>query len=140
MKRDRKGESRSFLEAVKIGIGISPEHFYKNGLTQIPELRKNPYIIRGHYASQLIRFFKFFARESIHIFFFGDVISNPQKVMDGLTDFLGCDRFEGYDFQRYGATTPRKAEKEAFDILDAYFHPHNQILMKLLDLNQEPNW
>ncbi len=140
MKCQKGLESRSFLEAVEIGIKIPAEHFYKNGLTVLSELMKNPYVIRGHYASQLMNYFKFFSRESIRVLFFGDVILNPQKAMNGLTDFLGCERFDGYDFQRYGATMPGKAEPEAFDRLDEYFHPHNQTLLKLLGLKQEPNW
>ncbi len=52
----------------------------------------NPgYIEQGYYATHLKRFLEYFPKEQIHIVFFDDVKSEPDRVMAGMYSFLGVD-------------------------------------------------
>jgi hypothetical protein len=74
----------SYLYMRKHGVG--PETFAE-ALRSRPEL-----LDHGRYATALERFFVRFPREAVHVALFDDLVADPQRFMDGVTDFLGIAR------------------------------------------------
>ena len=74
----------SYLYMRKHGIG--PDTFAE-ALRTRPELLEH-----GRYATGLERFLKFLPREMVHVALFDDLAADPQRFLDGVTDFLDIDR------------------------------------------------
>ena len=74
----------SYLYMRKHGIG--PDTFAE-ALRSRPELLEH-----GRYASGLDRFLQRLPREMIHVALFDDLTRDPQRYLDGVTDFLAVDR------------------------------------------------
>lgn len=74
----------SYLYMRKHGIG--PDTFAE-ALRSRPELLEH-----GRYATGLDRFLQRFPREAVHVALFDDLVADPQRFMDGVTDFLGIER------------------------------------------------
>lgn len=74
----------SYLYMRKHGIG--PDTFGE-ALRTRPELLEH-----GRYATGLGRFLELFPRDHVHVAVFDDLEADPQRFLDGITDFLGIDR------------------------------------------------
>jgi hypothetical protein len=91
------------------------------------------YLMRSRYAEQLERWFAFFAREQFHILTLEEMAHDPQRVLDGVHEFLGLPE------HRYDDLPPmHTAGYEAMAAADRawltdYFRPHNERLYELLD-------
>ncbi|MCY7396859.1 MAG: sulfotransferase domain-containing protein [Nocardioides sp.] len=73
----------SYLYMRKHGIG--PDTFAE-ALRSRPELLEH-----GRYATGLGRFLERFPREMVHVALFDDLAVDPQRFLDGVTQFLGVD-------------------------------------------------
>jgi hypothetical protein len=73
----------SYLYMRKHGIG--PDTFAE-ALQSRPELLEH-----GRYATSLDRFLELFPRELIHVALFDDLVDDPQRFLDGITEFLEID-------------------------------------------------
>ena len=74
----------SYLYMRKHGIG--PDSFAE-------ALRSRPELLgHGRYATGLDRFFERFPRDTVHVALFDDLVADPQRFLDGVTDFLGIER------------------------------------------------
>jgi Sulfotransferase domain len=74
----------SYLYMRKHGIG--PDTFAE-ALRARPELLEH-----GRYATGLDRFLMLFPRDHMHVALFDDLVADPQRFLDGVTEFLGIDR------------------------------------------------
>lgn len=74
----------SYLYMRKHGLG--PDTFGE-ALRSRPELLEH-----GRYATGLGRFLERFPREAVHVALFDDLVADPQRFLDRVTDFLGTDR------------------------------------------------
>ncbi|WP_028639247.1 sulfotransferase family protein [Nocardioides sp. URHA0032] len=74
----------SYLYMRKHGIG--PDTFAE-ALRARPELLEH-----GRYATGLDRFLMLFPRDHVHVALFDDLVADPQRFLDGVTEFLGIDR------------------------------------------------
>ena len=74
----------SYLYMRKHGLG--PDSFAE-ALQSSPEL-----LDHGRYATGLDRFLQLFPREMVHVALFDDLAADPQRFLDGVTEFLGIDR------------------------------------------------
>ncbi len=70
----------SYLYMRKHGIG--PDTFGE-ALRSRPELLEH-----GRYATGLDRFLELFPRDHVHVALFDDLVADPQRFIDGVTDFL----------------------------------------------------
>jgi|SRR5215468_12481331 len=66
--------------------GLARDGFRQATLTA-PEL-----LDEGRYATHLRRYLRYFDRESLYIAVFDDLEADPQKFLDGVTDWLGVSR------------------------------------------------
>jgi Sulfotransferase domain len=73
----------SYLYARKHGIWPEP---FGEALQSRPELLEH-----GRYATGLDRFLQRFPREMVHVALFDDLAADPQRFINGVTDFLGVD-------------------------------------------------
>lgn len=74
----------AYLDATKNGRF---EGTFAEAIEQLPSLLQ-----RGHYATQLQRYFEYFPRTQIHVSFFDDLKSQPQSFADEVFDFLQLTR------------------------------------------------
>jgi hypothetical protein len=74
----------SYLYMRKHGIG--PDTFAE-ALQTRPELLEH-----GRYATSLDRFLALFPRELVHVALFDDLVDDPQRFLDGITEFLEIDK------------------------------------------------
>lgn len=74
----------SYLYMRKHGLG--PDTFAE-ALRSRPELLEH-----GRYATGLDRFLERFPRDAVHVALFDDLVADPQRFLDDVTDFLGVDR------------------------------------------------
>jgi hypothetical protein len=96
------------------------------------------YRARGQYIEQLERLEACFGRDRIHVVDSGDFFTEPERVYDGVLEFLGLpDR--GYPvFERHNAR-PRSALPEELRVeLDAHFRPYDERLAGWL--GNVPSW
>ncbi len=59
------------------------------------------YVARGFYAEQLARWLEFYPREAFHVVQFDQLISEPQRTLDDLCDFLRVARFVPADLRNF---------------------------------------
>jgi hypothetical protein len=94
--------------------------------------RHHSYRHRGHYAEQLERFFEFFPREQMLVIDSEEYFAQPAQQYRRLLEFLGLRPFEpagfGPENARPGPPMPRAARQ----LLEAYFSPHDERLVKIL--------
>jgi hypothetical protein len=83
-----------------------------------------PFLEYGHYHEQLLRYFRVFPREQIHISFYEDLERAPQALIAELYTFLGVDAFHADLSQRHNEPrVPRSGW--AASLLKAYARmPH----------------
>jgi hypothetical protein len=74
----------SYLYMRKHGIGPST---FGEALLSRPELLEH-----GRYATGLDRFLQHYPKERIHVALFDDLARDPQRFLDGVTDFVGVAR------------------------------------------------
>lgn len=76
----------SYLYMRKHGEGPAT---FREALTSFPDL-----IEHGRYATQLRRYLDRFDRGALYVSFFDDLQADPQRFLDGVTDWLEVDRRE----------------------------------------------
>ena len=127
MQKERGLETLSFDECIE----NEPQR-----LSQIiPKHRKKfAYLARGYYAEQLKRYFKLFAKDQFHIIKYEEFLTNQQKTLNGLFDFLNIDS-SNYPFEEIMAhqTSYEEAMSSAAkDKLIELFTPEVKELEELL--------
>ena len=70
-----------------------------------PRMRRTSYFSRGLYGGQLERGLRLFPREQWHILEFRTMLAEPERAMDGVTDFLGLPAFKTYPELRHNMAT-----------------------------------
>lgn len=94
------------------------------------------YLSRGHYAQQLRAYFELFPRSRMLILRSEMLFSDPQRVVDQTTEFLGMDRVKLTDFEVLNQGTYTKGKDPVSPALRAklqdYFRPLNADLGELL--------
>ena len=63
--------------------------------------------MRGRYAEQLGRWFELFPREQFHVVTLEDISADPQRVLDGVHDFLGLRAHRYPNLRRLHAADTR---------------------------------
>ncbi|MGH3155462.1 MAG: sulfotransferase [Streptosporangiaceae bacterium] len=97
------------------------------------------YRIRGHYADQIERLEKVFARDRIHVIDSGDFFTDPEPVYDRLLEFLGLPKVGYPDFKHLNARSrPAPMPDSVRAQLVEHYRPHNERLIKRL--GREPSW
>ncbi|GAB5563387.1 MAG: hypothetical protein Wins2KO_04500 [Winogradskyella sp.] len=88
MTKRRGLENLTFLDALNAE---------KDRLTSYFGQTHYSYINRGYYIKQLESFENVFGKENIRVLFFEDLISNPEKLIRNLSEFVGIGNFN-YNF------------------------------------------
>ena len=93
---------------------------------------------RGQYIEQLERLEACVGRDRIHVVDSGDFFAEPERVYDGVLEFLGLpDR--GYPvFERHNARPRSALPEELRADLDAHFRPYDERLAEWL--GEVPSW
>ena len=91
-------------------------HHQRKGYTDLPLnefLEKEKSVLEiSLYGKQLDSFLKFFPREQIHIAFFEDLIEAPNKVINGVAEFLNLPSFESnLSLGKFNVSTNKKQFK-----------------------------
>jgi len=96
------------------------------------------YRARGQYIEQLERLEACVGRDRIHVVDSGDFFTEPERVYDGVLEFLGLpDR--GYPvFERHNARPRSALPEELRADLDAHFRPYDERLAEWL--GEVPSW
>ena len=92
----------------------------------------NQLLLRGRYAEQLKRWFKFFPR--ILIVGYEDMVEDPQREYDKVLKYLGLPAFKP-EFVRHGHLTKGGMPWGTRRWLTNYFKPYNEQLYELLGRN-----
>jgi len=96
------------------------------------------YIARGQYVEQLERLERHFGRERVHVVDSGDFFTDPEKVYDGVLDFLGLPN-RGYPaFKRRNARPRSPMSASVRARLEEHFRPYDERLAAWL--GYEPSW
>ncbi|MCA1682483.1 MAG: sulfotransferase domain-containing protein [Actinobacteria bacterium] len=94
------------------------------------------YLMRSRYAEQLERWFELFQREQFHFLTLEELAAEPQRVLDGVHEFLGLPAHAYPALEplhvapRYGAISEETRVR-----LTEYFRPHNERLYELLGVD-----
>jgi len=91
------------------------------------------YLKRGLYAEQIERVFSYFPRDQVLILESADFFGNPQEAYDSVLAFLQLPAHQLEGYQKVNAA-PRSEDMDSATRmkLQAYFHPHNEKLFRLL--------
>jgi hypothetical protein len=93
-------------------------------------------VIRGHYAEQLQRYFKLFAKDQILIIESDSLRTQTQEVLKKIQSFLGIKYYE-FDSGNLGPVLEGKYKEEMEErtrsLLEIYYKPHNEKLFYLLE-------
>ena len=133
VRRDK--EPLSFADALKREDELLPlEHERKKA---DPAYRSEAhhrfsYKLRGCYAEQIERYYRFFPREQLLIVKSEDLFERPQETYASILDFLDLPPFvlESVKARNAGDYSARRIPEE--DSLRRYFEPHNQRLYDLI--------
>jgi Sulfotransferase domain len=90
------------------------------------------YLMRGRYAEQLARWFELFPREQFHVVTLEDIAADPQRVLDGVHDFLGLSAHRYPNLPRLHTAEYSGMTAQERAALADYFRPHNERLYALL--------
>lgn len=92
------------------------------------------YKSRGLYKPQLERFYDLFPRNQIHIVESSEFFQAPHNILSGIYDFLNVDtEFKLKDLEPQNIRKrDTKVSQEIYNVLDAYFLPHNKSLYELI--------
>jgi len=94
------------------------------------------YLMRSRYAEQLERWFELFNREQFHVVTLEDIAEDPQRVLDGVHEFLGLPAHRYTDLPHlHAAPAYEGIGREAREALVEYFQPHNERLYELLGVD-----
>lgn len=107
-----------------IGVNVSFDDFnWRNGYM----------LERGHYATQLKRWFKHYPRSQFLILKSEDFFEDTRGTMDRVWDFLGLERVHPEQYQVHGSNTEAtKVSDESIRKLEEYYAPHRRELKELL--------
>jgi hypothetical protein len=96
------------------------------------------YLTRGHYADQLERLDERFGRDRVHVADSGQFFTDPERVYDGVLEFLGL-RHHGYPvFERHNARPRAPMPETLRATLGDHFLPYDERLAQWL--GQPPSW
>jgi hypothetical protein len=103
-------------------------------------LREFSYKLRGHYADQFERYFKFFRREQLMILSSEDFFANTQNCLNQIFAFLNLKTNVKINDMapKFVAKNKEVVSPDVVDYLNNYFEPKNKILYRLLDTDF--NW
>src|SRR5262245_53862877 len=115
--RRRRGDDRTF-ESVLEG----QEHRARSGLGSAG------FLLRGHYADQLVRLFEFYPREQVLILRSEDLFAQPVAVLGQLFAFIGVPAPTVLDLAPDRTFPYEKMRADTRARLVEYYRPHNQRL------------
>lgn len=102
------------------------------------DMQHHAYRARGRYSEQLERLEPLFGRDRIHVVDSHVFFSEPERVYDGVLDFLGLPVLRRPPFERHNAR-PRSPMPESLRTeLDEHFRPYDERLAPWLDA--VPSW
>jgi hypothetical protein len=128
-------EPLSFVEALKREDEIVPaEHarIAADSTYRSEAHHRYSYKLRGCYAEQIQRYYRYFPRNQLLILRSEDLFARPQEIYDQVLEFLGMPAY------KLKSTTARNAGGYADgaipqeEELRRYFEPHNQKLYELI--------
>jgi hypothetical protein len=90
------------------------------------------YKLRGCYAEQVERYYRYFPRDQLLILRSEDLFARPQEIYDEALEFLGLPEYKltSTTARNAGCYADRAVPQE--DELRRYFKPHNQKLYELI--------
>jgi hypothetical protein len=130
-----KKEPLSFAEALQREDAIVPAEHAR--MTADPTYRSEAhhrysYKLRGCYAEQVERYYRYFPRDQLLILRSEDLFARPQEIYDEALEFLGLPEYKltSTTARNAGCYADRAVPQE--DELRRYFKPHNQKLYELI--------
>lgn len=90
--------------------------------------RRRGYHARGRYHEQLDLVFASFPREQVLLMRLEDLAEAPEAEMKRVTDFLGADPFQDFDFRPFNAREYERPNDDILEYLRQYYRPHNELL------------
>jgi hypothetical protein len=94
--------------------------------------RHHSYRHRGHYAEQLERAFTLFPREQVHVINSETYFRQPAQEYQKLLTFLDLRSHEPTGFRQVNAEPSGSLPAETRQMLEEYYAPHDERLIKLL--------
>lgn len=132
----RKGfETLDFSAAMRAEaerLAAPGEPLLRDRVSGTVALRKYSYLIRGHYAEQLERWFALFPRERFLIMKSEEMFADPQQTCDQVFDFLDLPPHRLQQAKVHNEGRYDRDRLPGEDELRTYFAPHNARLAELL--------
>lgn len=110
-------------------------HYDSRSFEEVIANKESSYVTNGLYAEHIKRYLEYFPPEQLLILDFNDLMSNQEKVMIEVSNFLGIERFDGMEVHaNAGRKLPaRDVEKDnLLSELREFYKPHNDDLRMLL--------
>jgi hypothetical protein len=108
-------------------------------------LVRHSYLLRGIYADQISRVFRYFPRGQVMILKSEDLYTDPQRIFDQVTEFLGIERSAIAGPHNMTAVTegtlgwrPASMPSDVRRQLAEFFRPHNERLYTVV--GRELSW
>ena len=126
------------LELEDVRLQGEVERILSDPLYNSHSHQHHAYRARGEYIEQLERLEALFGRERIHVIDSGEFFKQPERIYDGILEFLelprrGYPRFDAQNVQ------PRRAMPESVrSRLEAHFEPFDARLARWL--GRDPSW
>lgn len=103
-------------------------------------LRTQSYLLRGHYAEQLERWFAYYPRERCLVLNSAEFFADPRTVLLQVVEFLGLPRdagvaWEPREYKRFLHVAYGEMSPAVRAWLRGYYAPHNQRLYDLLGVD-----
>ena len=137
MSVEQGHETLPFAEAV----ALEPERLQRErellgdaAFSHGPSHRYHSYLLRGHYAEQLERWFAHFPREQFLILSSETFFKNPSETYHDVLNFLDLPEMDLPSYRQLNKAAARPAfPADLREQLDLYFAPHNARLEALLE-------
>lgn len=127
--KDILGDRTTFRQLIEYEINnpIDPQDFHRAEYATV---------VRGYYANQLKRWFKYFSRDQFLILKTEDLKTNTVDIVNQTIEFLGLDSqpmpTEYKAFYNFHSHEYQPMSQEDKDFLQAHYQPYNQQLYRLL--------